>query len=148
MEQVRTVERPVGSQSGALAWISDLTPRERRVFGACSGGWALDAMDVQFYSFVIPTLIALWHLSKGQAGTLATSALLFSAAGGWIAGLVADRIGRVRTLQITILWFATFTCLSGFAQSYGQMFAARALIGLGFGGEWAAGAVLMGEVIQ
>jgi hypothetical protein len=60
MEQVRTVERPVGSQSGALAWISDLTPRERRVFGACVGGWALDAMDVQFYSFVIPALIATW----------------------------------------------------------------------------------------
>src|ERR1700687_798605 len=148
MEQVRTVERPVGSQSGALAWISDLTPRERRVFGACSGGWALDAMDVQFYSFVIPTLIALWHLSKGQAGTLATSALLFSAAGGGIAGLGVDRVGRVRTLQITILWFAVFTCLSGLATGYGQMFVARALIGLGFGGEWAAGAVLMGEVIQ
>jgi len=131
-----------------LGWWRELAPAERRTFWACFGGWALDAMDVQFYSFVIPTLIALWHLSKGQAGTLATSALLFSAAGGWIAGLVADRIGRVRTLQITILWFATFTCLSGFAQSYGQMFAARALIGLGFGGEWAAGAVLMGEVIQ
>jgi MFS family permease len=131
-----------------LSWWRELSPAERRTFWACFGGWALDAMDVQFYSFVIPTLIALWHLSKGQAGTLATSALLFSAAGGWIAGLVADRIGRVRTLQITILWFATFTCLSGFAQSYGQMFIARALIGLGFGGEWAAGAVLMGEVIQ
>jgi MFS family permease len=131
-----------------LSWWRELSPAERRTFWACFGGWALDAMDVQFYSFVIPTLIALWHLSKGQAGTLATSALLFSAAGGWIAGLVADRIGRVRTLQITILWFATFTCLSGFAQSYGQMFIARAFIGLGFGGEWAAGAVLMGEVIQ
>ena len=131
-----------------LSWWRELSPAERRTFWGCFGGWALDAMDVQFYSFVIPTLIALWHLSKGQAGTLATSALLFSAAGGWIAGLVADRIGRVRTLQITILWFATFTCLSGFAQSYGQMFIARALIGLGFGGEWAAGAVLMGEVIQ
>jgi MFS family permease len=134
--------------SRILSWWRELSPAERRTFWACFGGWALDAMDVQFYSFVIPTLIGLWHLSKGQAGTLATSALLFSAAGGWIAGLVADRIGRVRTLQITILWFATFTCLSGFAQSYGQMFIARALIGLGFGGEWAAGAVLMGEVIQ
>ena len=54
----------------------------------------------------------------------------------------------MRTLQITILWFAVFTCLSGLSRGYWDMFAARALIGLGFGGEWAAGAVLMGEVIK
>ena len=129
-------------------WWSELSLSERRTFWACFGGWALDAMDFQFYGLVIPTLIATWHISKTEAGTLATSALLFSAAGGWIAGLLADRIGRVRTLQIAILWFAVFTCLAGLAQGYWQMFAARALIGLGFGGEWAAGAVLMGEVIQ
>ncbi|GAC1552175.1 MAG: MFS transporter [Myxococcales bacterium] len=139
---------PLATGSGPTGWWQELTVPERRTFWACFGGWALDAMDVQFYSFVIPSLIATWHISKGQAGTLGTTALLFSAAGGWIAGLVSDRIGRVRTLQLTILWFAVFTALSGFAQGYGQMLVARALIGLGFGGEWAAGAVLMGEVIR
>jgi MFS family permease len=124
-----------------------MSARERRTFWACFGGWALDGMDFQFYSFVIPSLIAGWHLSKAQAGTLQTTTLLVSAAGGWMAGLLADRIGRVRTLQITILWFATFTALSGLAQNYGQLLATRALMGLGFGGEWAAGAVLMGEAI-
>lgn len=146
--QIRTVEPPVGSQSGALAWISDLTARERRVFGACVGGWALDAMDVQFYSFVIPALIATWGITRGQAGVLGTAALLMSAVGGWLAGWLADRFGRVRTLQVAIAWFAVFTFLSGLAQNYGQLFAARALLGLGFGGEWAAGAVLLGESIR
>jgi MFS family permease len=146
--QVRTVERPVGSQSGALAWISDLTSKERRVFGACFGGWALDAMDVQFYSFVIPALIATWGITRAQAGVLGTAALLMSAVGGWLAGWLADRFGRVRTLQVAIAWFAVFTFLSGLAQNYGQLFAARALLGLGFGGEWAAGAVLLGESIR
>jgi MFS family permease len=125
----------------------EMSTRERRTFWACFGGWALDGMDFQFYSFVIPSLIAGWHLSKAQAGTLQTTTLLVSAAGGWMAGLLADRIGRVRTLQITILWFAAFTGLSGLAQNYGQLLATRALMGLGFGGEWAAGAVLMGEAI-
>jgi len=125
-----------------------MNPKERSAFWACFGGWALDAMDVQLYSFVMPSLIVLWGMTKGQAGTLATSALLFSALGGWMAGLLADRIGRVRTLQITIVWFAVFTCLSGFAHGYWELFAARALLGVGFGGEWAAGAVLMGEVIR
>jgi MFS family permease len=49
---------------------------------------------------------------------------------------------------VAILWFAGFTFLSGLAQNFDQLFAARALMGLGFGGEWAAGAVLLGEVIR
>jgi len=121
---------------------------ERATFRACFGGWALDGMDFQLYSFVIPTLIAGWHLTRAQAGKLQTTTLLASAVGGWLAGVIADRIGRVRTLQITILWFALFTGLCGLAQSYGQLLAARGLMGLGFGGEWAAGSVLMGEVIS
>jgi len=131
-----------------MSWWSNLSRGERATFFACFGGWALDAFDYQFYTFVIPTLRREWNISAGQAGTLATAALLSSALGGWMAGLLADRIGRVRTLQITILWFAVFTCLSGLARGYWDMFFARALIGLGFGGEWAAGAVLMGEVIS
>jgi len=105
-------------------------------------------MDVQLYSFVIPTLIAIWGITRTQAGALGTAALLVSALGGWLAGWLADRYGRVRTLQLAILWFAVFTFLSGLAQSFEQLFAARALMGLGFGGEWAAGAVLLGEVIR
>jgi MFS family permease len=61
---------------------------------------------------------------------------------------MADRFGRVRVLQITILWYAFFTFLCGFAQDFTQLFIFRALQGFGFGGEWAAGAVLMGEVIR
>ena len=137
-----------GTSKGAFAWISDLAPRERRAFGACVGGWALDAMDVQMYSFVIPALISTWGITRAQAGQLGTAALLVSAIGGWVAGWIADRFGRVRTLQIAILWFAVFTFLSGLAQNYQQLFAARALLGLGFGGEWAAGAVLLGESIR
>jgi MFS family permease len=105
-------------------------------------------MDVQLYSFVIPALIAIWGITRTQAGELETAALLVSAVGGWLAGWLADRYGRVRTLQVAILWFAVFTFLSGLAQNFEQLFAARALMGLGFGGEWAAGAVLLGEVIR
>jgi MFS family permease len=134
--------------SRKVAFWRDMNPKERSAFWACFGGWALDAMDFQLYSLVMPTLIVMWGMSKTEAGTIATSALLFSAVGGWMAGLLADRIGRVRTLQITILWFAVFTCLQGFAHGYWQLLGARALLGIGFGGEWAAGAVLMGEVIR
>jgi MFS family permease len=141
------IERNIGETS-MLAWFADLTPRERRTMTACFGGWSLDALDVQIFSFVIPSLLALWHISTGQAGELATVTLLISAFGGWIAGALSDRWGRVRVLQITIVWYAFFTFLCGFAQNFEQLFIFRGLQGLGFGGEWAAGAVLMGEVIR
>ena len=69
-----------------------------------------------------------------------------SAAGS--SGYLADRIGRVRTLQLTILWFSFFSLVCAFVQNFDQLLIARALLGLGFGGEWAAGAVLMGEAIR
>src|SRR5450631_3466728 len=129
-------------------WILDLTAPERSTLVATFGGWALDGMDVMIYSFVIPTLITVWHLSTGQAGMLSTVALLISAAGGWLAGLLADRFGRTRILQLTILWFAVFTFLSGFTNSFWQLLVTRGLQGLGFGGEWAVGSVLMGEAVR
>jgi MFS family permease len=147
-EATETVKSPTDGAQSLFGWIGELTTQERRVCEACIGGWALDAMDVQMYSFVIPALIATWGITRGQAGLLGTAALLVSAVGGWLAGWFADRYGRVRALQIAILWFALFTFLSGLAQNYAQLFAARAFLGLGFGGEWAAGAVLLGEVIR
>ena len=135
-------------QAATRPWIFDLTRDERATLIATFGGWALDGMDVMIYSFVIPTLIAVWHISKGQAGLLSTVALLISAVGGWLAGLLADRFGRARILQLTILWFAVFTFLSGFTNSFWQLLIIRGLQGLGFGGEWAVGSVLMGEAIR
>ncbi len=129
-------------------WIFNLTLQERSTLVATFGGWALDGMDVMVYSFVIPTLIAAWSITKGQAGMLGTAALLISSVGGWIAGLLADRFGRVRILQVTIVWFAVFTFLSGFTNSFSQLLITRGLQGLGFGGEWAVGSVLMGEAIR
>ncbi|HEX3885074.1 MAG TPA: MFS transporter [Stellaceae bacterium] len=128
--------------------FKDLTGKERTTMLACFGGWSLDAFDVQMYSFVIPTIIALWSLTKGEAGLIGTVTLLISSFGGWFSGTLADRYGRVRMLQITILWYSVFTFFCAFAQNFEQLFILRALHGFGFGGEWAAGAVLMGEVIR
>ena len=131
-----------------LIWLKHLNPAERRTMAACFGGWSLDALDVQIFSFVIPSLLALWGITTAEAGVLATVTLVVSALGGWLGGAASDRFGRVRVLQVTILWYAVFTFLCGFAQDFNQLFTLKALQGLGFGGEWAAGAVLMGEVIR
>lgn len=135
-------------ERGLFSWYRHTSTDERRAFWSCKLGYVLDAMDTQFLSFVIPTLIATWGISKGQAGLVGTVTLLTSAVGGWGAGILSDRIGRVKTLQITILWFAVFTLACAVAQNFSQLLIARGLMGLGFGGEWTAGAVLIGEIIR
>jgi MFS family permease len=134
--------------SSLFAFYRDMNAPERHTFWACAAGWALDGMDFQIYPLVIGTIIALWKVDAGSAGLAGTVTLLSSAIGGWLAGYIADRIGRVRTLQFTILWFSFFSLLCAIVQSFDQLLIARALLGLGFGGEWAAGAVLMGEAIR
>ncbi len=130
------------------AFYRSMQANERRTFWACAAGYGLDGMDYMIYPLVIGAIMSQWGVLASQAGAVATATLLCSAVGGWMAGFLSDRIGRVRTLQITIAWFSVFSLLCAFAQSFNQLFVLRALLGLGFGGEWAAGAVLIGEAIR
>ena len=131
-----------------FSWYRELTKKERKTFWGCFAGWAVDAMDAQLFSFVLPVLIVAWGMTTAQAGYLATATLLSAAVGGWGCGYLADRFGRVRIMQFTILWFSVFTFIAAFTQNFEQLIVVRVLQGLGFGGEWAAGAVLMGEIIR
>jgi MFS family permease len=125
-----------------------MNSQERYAFAAAFGGYAIDAFDYMTYTFVISTLIASWQMTNTQAGFIATGALLSSAVGGWAAGVLADRYGRVKMLQISVLWFTFFTFLSGFTNSFVQLLLTRTLQGIGFGGEWSVGAILIAEMIR
>ncbi len=84
------------ARSGPFDWYRNINQQERRTFWSCKIGYALDGMDTQMLSFVVPTLIAMWGITTGQAGLIHTSTLIASAIGGWVAGILSDRIGRVR----------------------------------------------------
>src|SRR5277367_979051 len=129
-------------------WLQSTTATERRTLLAAYLGYGLDGFDFMVYTFIIPTLLKVWGMSKTQAGYIATGALITSAIGGWAAGVLADRYGRARVLQLTVMWFAAFTFLSGFTHSFAQLFFTRAMQGFGFGGEWAVGSVLVAEIID
>jgi MFS family permease len=128
------------------SWYRDLDPNGRRAFRSTYAGFSMDAMNIQLYAFILPVLLTLWHLSPSAGGLLASVTLVSSAAGGWLAGLLSDRLGRVRLLRITILCMSASTILCGMAQNYEQLLVARMLQGLGFGAEWAVGVVFMGEI--
>lgn len=80
------------------------------------------------------------HLNSTQSGLLATVTLVISALEGTLTGLLADLIGRVRTLMLTIAVYALFTFRAGLAPNYEYLLIFRALPGPGFGEEWATGA--------
>lgn len=147
MTSAKPVEQIASSAAGRPSWYARLSPDGKGAFKASFVGWATDAFDFMVFSFVTASLIDLWGLDRGEAGLLGTVTLIFSSIGGWIAGMLADRYGRVRVLQGTILWFSFCTLAIGFAQNFAQIFVLRALQGLGFGGEWAVGAVLIGEIV-
>lgn len=115
-------------------------------FWAAFMGYALDAFDYQIFSFILTAITTAFALTNAQAGLIATVTLVVSAFGGLLAGVLADTIGRRNTLMLTVAVYAVFTFLSGLAPNYQFLLLFRSLQGLGFGGEWAAGAILIAEV--
>lgn len=135
----------VTQRAGGWAWWREASPAGRRALLAAQAGWTLDAMDFVLYLMAIPTLRREFGFGPEMAGLLATVALLSSAAGGVFFGWVADRIGRTRTLSLTILLYSAASLGSATATGVVQLLAWRTLLGFGLGGEWSAGAVLVAE---
>jgi len=130
-----------------LGWYSALTPTEKRTYWACFGGFTLDSMDSTIYALMMPVLMTVLALTKSDAGLLGSVSLIGSALGGWGAGLLADRYGRIKVMQGTVLWVAAFTCLAGLCSSFWEFLPVRFLQGIGYGGEAVVGAVLISEAI-
>jgi MFS family permease len=125
--------------------LRDITPTQWRVLLAAMLGWMLDAMDVMLYAFALTTIRVEFSLSGAQAGLLASVTLLTSAAGGLAFGVLADRIGRARALRYSILAYSIFTALTATSGTLRALVFWRALVGIGLGGEWSAGSVLVAE---
>lgn len=130
---------------GPLYWWTSATPEARKALVAGGTGWMLDGMDVMLYALALTTIKREFDLSATQSGLIASSTLLASAFGGMIFGVVADRIGRVRALSISILLYSVCTAMCATAHSLEALIFWRLLVGIGMGGEWAAGSVLIAE---
>ncbi|WP_037670902.1 MFS transporter [Streptomyces griseus] len=133
------------ADDGAFGWLRALGPRGRRAFAGAFGGYALDSYDYFTLPLSMVALAAYFGLDSGQTGLFTTVTLVVSAIGGAVAGVLADRVGRVRALMVTVITYAVFTVACGFAPNYEMLLVFRALQGLGFGGEWAVGAILVAE---
>jgi MFS family permease len=128
-----------------MAWTRDISRVEWKCLLAAWLGWMLDGMDIMLYAFALRPMRAEFGLSGAAAGALASVTLVASAFGGLLFGVLADRLGRARALVYSILTYSVFTALMATSQSVAELVLWRTLVGLGLGGEWSAGAVLVSE---
>src|SRR6266850_8140364 len=126
-------------------WYASITREQWRVLIAAKLGWMLDAMDFMIYAMAVGRLKTYFGFDDATAGMLGTVTLAMSAIGGLIFGVVADRFGRTRALIATILIFSFASLGAATSRSVTQLLMWRALLGIGMGGEWASGAVLVSE---
>src|SRR5262245_19776427 len=140
-------EPATGDQRNAskLAWYRTITREQWNALVAAKLGWMLDAMDFVLFLMAISALMDSFVFNTAQAGLLTSVALITSAIGGLLFGIVADYFGRTRALMATILIYSFATLGTATAQDFTQLMIWRALVGIGMGGEWSSGAVLVSE---
>ncbi|MCC6677604.1 MAG: MFS transporter [Phycisphaerales bacterium] len=122
-------------------------------------GWAFDGLDGYLYLLVSGPLVRQL-LERHSAGPVEQKEVIGKAAliqavflvgwavGGAVFGRLGDRIGRSRTLTLTVLTYAVFTGLSAFAGAWWHLLIFRFIAALGIGGEWAAGSALVSEILH
>jgi MFS family permease len=135
------------AQAAAAAppWYRTISAEQWRVLAAAKLGWMLDALDFMLYTMALGQLRSYFMFDDAVAGFLGTATLVMSGAGGLVFGWVADRFGRTRALMGTIIIFSLASLGAATSQSVLQLLFWRTVLGIGMGGEWASGAVLVGE---
>src|SRR5437868_713092 len=144
--------------SAARRTLLDMNAYQWTVLLAAWLGWGFDIFDGLLFNYVAPNCVpTLLGLKIGSAAARAatlyyngivTSVLLIGwAVGGILFGRICDRIGRTRTLLLTMAMYAVGTSLCALAPNIGFLILFRIIASLGIGGEWAAGASMVAEVV-
>jgi MFS family permease len=141
-------------RSTGLAWYQGITRYQWLVLLIASLGWVFDVFEGQiFVASMRDAMPALLDVPADDAAVAAWNNIAFGfflfggAVGGVFFGVVSDRIGRSKTMILTILFYSLFTCISAFSQAAWQMVGLRFLVAMGVGGEWAVASAMVAEVM-
>ncbi len=152
---MRTLENPLetSAERHDRPWWTLLSRYHWYVFALASMGWLFDTMDQNIFTLsravtMSDLLPNLSRTDQTKYGAWATSLFIIGwATGGLVFGKIGDKLGRAKTMALTVLLYAVCTGLSGLTRTWGQFAAARLITGLGIGGEFAAGAAFVAEVM-
>jgi MFS family permease len=123
------------------------TQRERTfVAWSCILGYAFDFYNLIVLAFLLVPIQNSLHVTLGQTGIIVAATLAASVVGGVLFGWVGDKIGRKNALLWTLLLLAVGSVMSAAAWDFTSLLIFRIITGIGVGGEWGAGMVLLNEV--
>ena len=136
----------------ALPWYRTLTPNHWFVFTVASLAWMFDCLDQQLFILARDNAIKALSVAgtsgpelKSLSGWAQSIFVAGWALGGLIFGSVGDRIGRAKTLSITVLIYSLCTGLSAFSRDVTEFMIYRALTGLGVGGVFGLAVALVAD---
>lgn len=141
-------------EKSKLRWYEGISRYQWLVLVIASLGWVFDIFEGQVFVAsmrnAMPDLLGVSPddaAVRGWNNFALGSFLLGGAFGGVLFGILGDKIGRSRTMMITILFYSIFTCITAFAQAPWQMVVLRFFVAMGVGGEWAVASAMVAEVM-
>ncbi len=135
----------MSSFADAVSLLREPTKGQWTAFSAAWIGWVLDAFDFTIFFLVMPQIAKEFGVNHvATTGSIALT-LLARFAGGWLAGIAADRWGRRLPLLLSVVWFALCDGAVALAPSFTAVLVLRTLFGVGMGAEWTSGTTLAME---
>jgi MFS transporter, SHS family, lactate transporter len=130
---------------GQVPWWKEPTKDQWVAWLAAWLGWTLDAFDFTIFLLIMVPIAETFKVSLIEVTAVFTVTLWLRLVGAVGSGWLADRVGRKAPLMISILWYSICNLFAGLAPSFWLLFLFRALLGIGMGAEWPAGAALAME---
>src|SRR5690242_14408381 len=138
--------------AASAPWYRSLDRSQWYTLLATNLGWLFDGYEL--YALILTVGVALHQLldpslhpqTQAYAGTIIATTLLGWAFGGLVGGILADYIGRKRTMMLAILAYSIMTGVSALAWNWESFAALRFLVGVAIGSEWATGASITAEL--
>src|ERR1700688_4973243 len=131
--------------SASIPWWKEPTRDQWIAWWAAWLGWTLDAFDFTIFLLIMVPIAKEFDVPLTAVTAVFTITLWLRLVGATASGWMADRMGRKAPLMISILWYSLCNFIAGFSPTFAFLFFFRALLGIGMGAEWPAGAALAME---
>ena len=133
------------AQAAPVPWWREPTKDQWLAYVAAWLGWTLDAFDFTIFLLIMVPIAQEFNVPLVEVTFVFTVTLWLRLLGATASGWMADRMGRKTPLMISILWYSICNFIAGFSPTFWFLFLFRALLGIGMGAEWPAGAALAME---